>query len=72
MSQPMMQYNFLAPGINVPIEDKSNLYLGYFRQQGLRAGREILRTDTIHESDLRLSKSQLAMKLPSSVKEQRS
>jgi hypothetical protein len=72
MSAPLMQYNFLAPGIQVPIEDKSNLYLGYFRQQGLRDGREILRTDTIHESDLRLNKSQLAMKLPPSVKEQRS
>ncbi len=48
MSQPLMNYNFLAPGINVPIEDKSNLYLGYFRQQGLRDGREILRTNWSH------------------------
>jgi hypothetical protein len=62
-----------APRVQYDWSNKANLYLGFFRQQGTRTGRENVRDpNALHTPYLNLSREELAMKLPSDIQNQRS
>lgn len=62
-----------APLVKYDWGTKENLYLGFFRQQGTRSGRENVREDqSLHTPYMNMSRAELMLKLPSSVRNQRS